>query len=222
MIRTSLTAYLALLVTGAANASYLSNAIAQVNATVSELEGERPQPRRLGSVCSGPNGECSVNGCVDLVGTNGSLPVKGFFQFQFLNYQYNPVYYSGVFAILDINFSGSTITPQSFINQVNALAGQTGVTALTTGEAADQQNTSQFEEWLPPSLQQSIVFRWNQDAPPTVDPVTGLSDIYTFAWDLTDATAFQNGLSLGGAFAVPAPGALALLGLAGLAGRRRR
>jgi len=35
-------------------------------------------------------------------------------------------------------------------------------------------------------------------------------------------TAFNNGLTANGIYGVPAPGAIALLGLAGLAGRRRR
>ena len=220
MIRTSLTACAALLVTGAANALYV-NTIAQVNASVSELEENGHTRVGTGPFISGPNGECASNGCVDLVGAEGVLPVKGFFQFQFQNYQYSPTYYSGVFAILSINFAGSTITPQSFVNQVNAQTGLTGVTALFADQASDQQNTSQFEDWLPPSLQASIVFRWSENSPPSVG-AGGLSEVYTFGWDLTDATAFQNGLSLGGAYAVPAPGALALLGLAGAMGRRRR
>jgi hypothetical protein len=220
MNRVPLLACTALFVTGAANAVYV-NTIAQVNASTFELEENGHV--RVGSMpfISGPNGECASNGCVDLVGAEGALPIKGYFQFQFQNYQYNPVYYSGVFAILNINFAGSTITPQSFVNQVNAQTGLTGVTALFTGQASDQQNTSQFEDWLPPSLQASIVFRWSEGIPPTVG-AGGLSQIYTFGWDLTDATAFQNGLSLGGVYALPAPGSLALLGLAGVMGRRRR
>jgi hypothetical protein len=217
--RFSLSASIACLAfVGAAHAD-LTNTIVQVNATAAELEEAGFARVGTGPFVSNPNGECAVNGCVDFVGATGVLPNKGFFQFQFNNYQFNPTYYSGLFAILDINFSGSTVTPQSFINQVNAQTGTTGVTALFANQASDAQNSSTFNEWLPTELQQSIVFRWVPPSPPSSP---GLSEVFTFAWDLNLVTAFQNGLSLGGVYGVPAPGALALLGLAGLAGRRRR
>ena len=132
--------------------------------------------------------------------------------------EFSPIYYSGLFAILNIDFGASTITPQSFIGQVNAQTGLTGITAMTTAQASDAQQTSFFNEWLPGDLQASIVFKWTPLNPPTSP---GLSQIFTFAWDLNDATAFNNGLSLNGAYGVPTPGALALLGLAGFVGRRR-
>ena len=69
------------------------------------------------------------------------------------------------------------------------------------------------------NLDASVVFKWTPATPPSSP---GLSQIFTFAWDLNDATAFNNGLSLSGAYGVPAPGAMALLGVAGLFARRRR
>jgi hypothetical protein len=197
----------------------LTDTIAQVNATASQLEEAGYTRVGTGPFVSNPAGDCAINGCVDLIGASGVLPTKGFFEFQFFNYQFSPAYYSGLFAILNIDFSASTITPQSFIGQVNAQTGMTGITAMTTAQAADAQNTSQFDEWLPGDLQASIVFKWTPLNPPTG---SGLSQIFTFAWDLNDATAFNNGLSLNGAFGVPTPGAIALLGLAGFVARRRR
>lgn len=220
MLRIATAAVMAVGVACSSAHAFVSDTIAQVNASASELDEAGYTRVGVGPFLSGPSGECSVNGCFDFVGTSGVLPTKGYFEFQFFNYQYNPIYYSGMFAVLNIDFSASTITPQSFVNQVNAQTGTTGVTALFTGQASDAQASSFFDEWLPTSLDASIVFRWTPANPPSSP---GLSQIFTFAWDLNDATAFQNGLTLGGVYGVPAPGAVALLGVAGLlAGRRRR
>lgn len=198
----------------------LTNTIAQVNASASELDEAGYTRVGLGPFVSNPTGACDVLGCVDLVGATGVLPITGYLQFRFNNYIYNPDYYNGLFAILNVDFSGSAITASSFVNQVNAQTGTTGVTAMFANQASDAQQTSFFNDWLPPGLQQAIVFKWMPATPPSG---AGLSEIYTFAWDLTDATAFDgNGLTLNGAFALPAPGAIALVGLAGLAGRGRR
>lgn len=219
MVRSTLTAgVIGIVFVSSAHAS-LTDTIAQVNATAAELDEAGYARVGTGPFVSGPAGECFVLGCYDLVGTAGVLPTKGYFQFQFNNYVYNPSYYSGLFAILNINFSGSTITPQSFINQTNAQTATTGITAMFTNQASDAQGTSTFNEWLPTDLDASIVFKWMPASPPSGP---GLSEVYTFAWDLNDATAFNNGLTLGGVYGVPTPGAIALLAAAGLVGRRRR
>lgn len=203
---------------GVAHAA-LTDTIAQVNATAAELDEAGYARVGVSPFVSNPAGECAPLGCVELVGATGVLPTKGYFQFQFFNYTYNPTFYSGLFAILNIDFSGSTISPQSFLNQVNAQTSTTGVTALFTNQASDAQQTSFFNEWLPTDLDAAIVFSWTPAAPPSGP---GLSQVFTFAWDLNDATAFNNGLTLGGVYGVPAPGALALLGLAAGTPRRRR
>lgn len=219
MLRSSLAAcVLGFAFVSAAHAT-LTDTIAQVNATAAELDEAGYARVGSGPFISGPAGECFVNGCYDLVGATGVMPNKGYFQFQFNNYVYNPAYYSGLFAILNINFSGSTITPTSFINQVNAQTSITGITAMTTAQASDAQGTSYFNEWLPTELDASIVFKWMPPSPPSGP---GLSEVYTFAWDLNDVTAFNNGLTLGGVYGVPTPGAMALLAAAGLVARRRR
>jgi len=204
---------------GVAQADFIPNAIAQVNATEAELDGAGYTRVGTGPFVSNLSGDCAVNGCVDYVGFEGALPTKGYFQFQFLDYIYNPTYYSGMFAIMNINFGGSTITPASFISQVNALTAQTGITAKLTNEASDAQSSSFFNEWLPTELDSAIVFNWTPALPPSSP---GLSQVFTFAWNLDNVTAFNNGLTASGIYGVPTPGAIALLGLAGLAGRRRR
>ena len=204
---------------GVAQADFIPSAIAQVNATEAELDAAGYTRVGTGPFVSGQAGECYVNGCYELVGASGPLPNKGYFQFQFLDYVYNPTYYSGMFAIMNINFSGSTITPTSFISQVNALTAQTGVTAKFTNEASNAQQTSFFDEWLPADLHSAIVFNWTPSSPPSSP---GLSQVFTFAWNLDNVTAFNNGLTANAIYGVPAPGAIALLGLAGFAGRRRR
>lgn len=204
---------------GVAQADFIPNAIAQVNATEAELLGAGYSRVGTGPFVSNPSPECSENGCFEYVGASGPLPTRGFFQFQFSDYIYNPTYYSGMFAIMNINFSGSTITPASFISQVNALTGQTGVTALLTSQASDATGNSVFDDWLPTNLQQAIVFNWTPATPPSSP---GLSEVFTFAWDLDNVTAFNNGLTANGIYGVPTPGAIALLGLAGFFGRRRR
>jgi hypothetical protein len=204
---------------GVAQAEFIPNAIAQVNATEAELLGAGYTRVGTGPFISNPSPECAENGCFEFVGSDGPLPTRGFFQFQFSDYIYNPTYYSGMFAIMNINFGGSTITPASFISQVNALTSQTGITAKFTNEASDATGSSFFDGWLPADLQSAIVFNWIPDSPPSSP---GLSEVFTFAWDLDNVTAFNNGLTASGIYGVPTPGAIALLGLAGLAGRRRR
>ena len=72
-----------------------------------------------------------------------------------------------------------------------------------TGEGYDVDNT--------------LVFRWHPDL------VLGQWNSLSFAWDFSEiAPGLLGGGFVQGVGATPAPGALALLGLAGLAGRRRR
>ena len=58
-----------------------------------------------------------------------------------------------------------------------------------------------------------------------VNPTSGLSQVFTFAWDLTviePPSFMSNGLSVGAVGSLPSPGAIALMGLAGVVGGRRR
>lgn len=125
----------------------------------------------------------------------------------------------GAFVVLDILFPGGFgpggITQSSFIDLVNGGGGGGDIIAQTTSDAGNE--TSQFDDWIDQDFDDSTVFNF--------DPIPfapGSSVSFTFAWDFTtDANPLFAGISVDGLGTTPAPGALALLGLAGL-GRRRR
>ncbi len=199
----------------------LTNTFVQVRASASALT--EAGFTQLGSApfVSVPSGECAVNGCVTLAGSETTAIGKGFFEFQFLNYTYNPAWYSGVFVTLDVNYGSSGVTQSQLINLINGQTSITGVTALTTAEANNTQGSCSFNEWLPLELQDALVLRWMPAAPPTSP---GLSQVFRFAWDFTGVNpAFLGGgVGVDAAFGLPSPSAMALLGLAGLARHRRR
>ena len=124
----------------------------------------------------------------------------------------------GAFVVLDLNFPsnfGGGISQSEFIDLVNSVGGGNELTAALPSDSGNE--TSTFDDWLDEDFQDSTVFNF--------DPILfapGGSVSFTFAWDLTtDANASFAGITLDGLGTTPAPGALALLGLAGL-GRRRR
>ena len=202
---------------GAASAELIDAAV-QVRASAAELEAAGFARAGGGVFVSNPAGECAVNGCFDLVGAGGPLGAKGFLEFRFNNYTCTPAFYSGLFAVLDLDFAASTSTRAQFIALVNAEAASTGVTAMTAAEAANIQG-GLFSDWLPASLAQSVVFQWTPQTAPTGP---GLSQAFRFAWDLGDQAEFGGSIGVGGAFAVPAPAAVVLLALVGTQRRRRR
>lgn len=198
----------------------LVDAAVQVRASAAELEAAGFARAGGGAFVSSPAGECAVNGCFDLVGTGGPLAAKGYLEFRFNNYTCTPAFYSGLFAVLDLDFTGTTRTRAEFIALVNAQTAATGVTAMTAAEAANIQG-GLFSDWLPASLAQSVVFQWTPQAAPTGP---GLSQAFRFAWDLSDQAEFGGSIGVGGAFAVPTPGAAAaaLFAIVGTSARRRR
>jgi len=200
----------------------VTTTIVQVNSTGSQLEAAGFSRVGLTPFVSERAGECFVNGCFTTVGASGTLATKGFFEFRFNDYVYNPAYYSGLYAILDVNYGSTGMTRDALIGLINAETATTGVTALLPSQASDAQSSSYFNQWLPASLQDAVVLRWLPNPAPATG--FGLSPVYTFAWDVTSISTFMggNGLGVDGVYGVPAPGAIALLGLAGLAGRRRR
>jgi hypothetical protein len=205
----------------AVSSAQVTNTIVQVQASSAQLDAAGFT--RVGNqpFVSERAGECFVNGCFTTVGTSASVASKGYFQFQFNDFVYNPTYYSGVYSILDVNFGTSGMTRDTLISMINAETATTGVTALLPSQASDAQGTSSFNQWLPASLQDGIVLRWMPNPAPSTS--LGLSATFTFAWNVTGVSALGgSALSVDGVFAVPAPGAMAILGLAGLMGRRRR
>ena len=125
----------------------------------------------------------------------------------------------GAYVFLDLNFpsslQGGGISQLDFIDLVNSGGGGNQISAAQPADSGNE--TSTFDEWLGKDFQDSTVFNF--------DPIPfapGSSVSFTFAWDLTtDANPAFAGITLDGLGTTPAPGALALLGLAGL-GRRRR
>lgn len=209
-------------VVAAAASAQVSNTIVQVNATSAQLD--TAGFTRVGSVpfISERAGECFVNGCFTTVGLSGTIADKGYFQFQFRDFVNNPTYYNGLYAILDVNYGSSSINRDALIGLINGQTATTGVMAMLPTQASDLQGSSYFNEWLPTSLQDAVVLRWQPNPAPQTG--LGLTGVYTFAWDVTGVQGFMGGsaLSVDGIYGVPAPGAIGLLALSGLIGRRRR
>ena len=169
---------------------------------------------------STPQGACAAIGCMSFEQIDGPLPLKGFFQIQYLDFVNTN--FTGLYGWLRFAYGNSGVTQQDIINSVNAQAATTGVYALTAQQAGHPD--CHFSDFLPPSMTgtDNVYFNWF----PTPQPISpGLSQIFTFAWDFSNYTPgfMPGGLGITGTGGVPAPGAVALLGLAGLAsGRRRR
>jgi hypothetical protein len=167
-----------------------------------------------------PLPNCASLGCMSFGYTSGNTPLKGFYQFRLDSPSLNN--WTGLYSLLTFDYGSSGATQQGVINSVNAQAGQTGVYATTPQNAGHAD--SHFTDWLPANLQtpNNVVFNWYVD--PVTIPTTGLSDVFTFAWDFTGypASLMTGGFQVTGVGGVPAPGALALLTLAGVGRSRRR
>ena len=197
-----------------------TDTILQVNATAQELVDNGFTQIGTGPFISYPDPHCAAQGCFTLAGTSGVLPLKGFLEFQFQDFIYSKEFYNGLFGILDISYGSSGLTREILIDQINGEASITGISAMTPEEANNAQGTCSFDNWMPPELLDSLVFNWMPDPPPTSP---GLSQVFRFAWNLQDLEWFNSGgISLGGAYGVPAPGALGLFAMSGLIPTRRR
>ena len=195
----------------ASSSAAVTSSIVQVNASSAEL------------LVAGYTqvGTSAVNGCFTLAGTGGTLATKGFFEFQFENFINNPTYYNGLYSIFDVGYGTSGMTRDTLIGLINAQTATTGVTAMLPTQASDALSSSYFSEWLPANLQDSVVLRWQPN--PAPQTASGLSAAFVVAWDLTAVNGFGGSqLALDGMYGVPGPGALGLLALGGLLGRRRR
>jgi len=150
---------------------------------------------------------------------DGPLPLKGFFQIQYLDFVNTN--FTGLYGWLQFNYGTSGITQQNIIDSVNAQAIDTGVYALTAQQAGHPD--CHFSDFLPSSMTgtDNVYFNWF----PTPQPISpGLSQVFTFAWDFENYTPgfMPGGLQITGTGGVPAPGAIALVGLAGFVTSRRR
>ncbi len=162
-----------------------------------------------GPLQSVATGTCA--GCYTLPTLSGPLPLKAFFQYEVVGGL--PTVNDGAFAVLTFNFADPNFGINDFINIVNGSAAQ----AFTT--SYNPNPTCSFADFLDPTVYNpanTVVFRW--------DGAPGQS-LFTFGWDFTGGTGFGSlfpGVSVTSAAGMPAPGALALLGVAGLGAQRRR
>lgn len=162
-----------------------------------------------GPLQSVATGTCA--GCYTMPTIAGPLPLRGFFQFEIVGGM--PLVNDGAFAVLSFNFTDPTFGVNEFISVVNGSAAQ----AYTTGYSPNP--TCSFQDFIDPGIYNAantVVFRW--DASPG-------QSVFTFGWDFSGGgglTQLFPGMSLAGAGGVPAPGAMALLAVAGLAANRRR
>ncbi|MFM7134989.1 MAG: hypothetical protein ACKO0W_11805 [Planctomycetota bacterium] len=196
----------------------VTNTIVQVNATAAELTAAGFVDVGDGSIALSVGTECVADGCFTLAGYAGNLAERGYFQFRFQDFNY--ANYSGLFTVLDLNYGTSGFSRDIMIGLINAQTSTTGVTALLPSQAGN--SFCKFDDFLEPSLLDAIVLNWFPSPGPSTP---GLSQAFTFAWDVTGVGGFgfgDNGISVDGVYGVPAPGAIALLAFAGLAGRRRR
>lgn len=166
-----------------------------------------------GPVLSFATGDCA--GCYSLaqVPGPGPLPLKAFFSFAFDGGTPATAFSEGLFAVMRFNFSDPAFGVPQFINLVNNQAAE----AYNINYAPNA--SCSFADFLDPTvynINNTVVFRWVPTSAPSV---------FTFGWDFTGggfAGSGFPGMSVEGAGSVPAPGAIGLLALAGLAGRRRR
>lgn len=210
----------AALITASASASYVSTG--QTQASVNALlEAGYTAANSTPAISTPVAGSCAAIGCMTFVQVDGPLALKGFYQFQFQDFV--NVNFTGIYGWLQFDYGTTGITQQNIINSVNAQSATTGVYAQTAQQAGHPD--CHFNDFLPPSMSNSnnVYFVWLPDPAPIN---LGLSQIFTFAWDFSNyasgVTTTPAGLSVTGTGAVPAPGALALVALTGLAARRRR
>ena len=210
----------AALVTASASASYVSSG--QTQASVNALlEAGYTAANSTPAISTPVAGSCAAIGCMTFIQVDGPLALKGFYQFQFQDFV--NVNFTGIYGWLQFDYGTSGITQQNIIDSVNAQAVNTGVYAQTAQQAGHPD--CHFSDFLDPSMSNAnnVYFVWVPNPAPIAP---GLSQIFTFAWDFSNysagLTSTPSGLSITGTGSVPAPGALALVGLAGLAARRRR
>ena len=204
---------LAIAVAGAATAD-VTPSFVQVNATAAELVAAGIDRSNNGLVSLSVQTASGSESAFALVGsTQSSLPNQGYFDSQFVEFQYGP--YSGLASVLVDNVGAEGWDPAALIKLISGQPVDSAMAGLP-GEATGEY--SRFDLWRPGS----------GDADGGVVWLPNVGD-----FDVSDRLSASLGLGNGsggsdaavsGATAVPAPGVFALLGLAGLAGgfRRRR
>jgi hypothetical protein len=162
-----------------------------------------------GPLQSVATGTCA--GCYTLPTLGGTLPLKAFFQYEIVGGL--PTVNDGAYAVLSFNFNDPSFGVNDFINVVQGSAAQ----AFTIGYNPNP--TCSFIDFLDPTVYNAantVVFRW--DASPG-------QSIFTFGWDFTGSsglTPLFPGMTLASVGGVPAPGAMALMAVAGLVANKRK
>lgn len=161
-----------------------------------------------GPLQSAPTGTCA--GCYTMPTIYGPLQPRSFFQFEVVGGM--PTVNDGAYAVMRFNFTDPNFGVNEFINIVNNSSAQ------AFGIGYNPNPTCSFQDFLDPSLFNStntVIFRW--DASPG-------QSLFTFGFDFTSGgyTTMFPGMTVLSASALPAPGAMAMLGAAGLMGSRRR
>jgi len=215
-IATAISTAAAVTATASASLVYSGQTQASVNAL---LEAGYTAANSTPAISTPVAGDCAAIGCMTFIQVDGPLTLKGFYQFQFQDFV--NVNYTGIYGWLQFDYGTSGITQQNIIDSVNAQSASTGIFAQTAQQAGHPD--CHFNDFLDPSMSNAsnVYFVWVPNPAP-ISP--GLSQIFTFAWDFSNyAPGYAaSGLSITGTGSVPAPGALALLGLSSLATRRRR
>lgn len=160
-----------------------------------------------------PTGECE--GCYTMPvissSTFGTIPLKGFIEIDVDGDL--PLVNDGIYVAMEFTFNDPSFTRDDMLSIVDGSAANAYDFTYTNPQGCmvlDWINTSVFDP------DQSILFQW--------DPAS-TSGTWTFGWDFTGGGGFGSlfpGLEINDIGSTPAPGALALLGIAGLAGSRRR
>ena len=160
-----------------------------------------------------PTGECE--GCYTMPvissSTFGTIPLKGFIEIDVDGDL--PLVNDGIYVAMEFIFNNPAFTRDDMISIVDGSAANAYDFDYTNPQGCaviDWIDTSIFDP------DNSILFQW--------DPVS-TSGPWTFGWDFTGGSGFGGlfpGIEIDDIGSTPAPGALALLGIAGLAGSRRR
>ena len=213
------TALAALAASATASAAYVLAGQGQASVDALTAAGYYDVTQGTPVISTPVQGDCAAIGCMTFEAIPGPYPLKGFFQIQYLDFVNTN--FTGLYSWLQFDYGNSGITQQDILDSVNAQAASTGVYALTAQQAGHPD--CHFSDFLPASMTNAnnIYFNWF----PTPQPISpGLSQVFTFAWDFENySTGFvPGGLQITGTGGVPAPGAIALVGLAGLASSRRR
>jgi hypothetical protein len=152
-----------------------TDTMVQVNATAQELTDNGFTQVGTGPFISYPGEECAENGCVTIAGTSGPLPLKGFLEFQFEDFNLSEEFYSGLLFVLDISYENSGLTRDILIDELNTETPINGVTAMTPEEANTAEGTCSFDSWMPAELLDSVIFNWTPDPPADhTRPLAGL------------------------------------------------